>query len=77
MDIVMPPYVAAYMLKSCYYPIKDIIGEFFCHVVHVTEVYSAITQQCHTFFVTLFRYICIYHEVKIMELKITARVIPF
>ena len=74
MDFFMPPYVIAVMLKSFHYPIKDIIGVFNCHVMHVAEVLVMIVAQCHTFFVTLFRYICIFHEVKIMKLKMTAGV---
>ena len=70
----MPLYVIVMMFKSCYYPLKDIFGEFFCHVFASYEVFSVMTTQFHTFFVTLFRYICIFHDDNVVQMKITARV---
>ena len=75
MDVSMPPYVIVVMLKSCYFPLKDITGEFSCYVIHVFEVVTAMTMQCHTFFVTLFRYICIFHDNKIIHMRMTAKVL--
>ena len=72
-DTTTPPYLMVHMFKSCYYPIRDIIGEFSCHVIHMYEVYSTMSAQCHTFFVTLFRYICLFHDDKLMRSRLTAQ----
>ena len=73
-DVIIPIYLIALMFKSCYYPIKDIIGEFNCHVMFLLEIFFVSLSQCHTFYVTLFRYICIFHDERIRKLNLNPRV---
>ena len=73
--IVMTPItLLALVGKALYYPLKDIIGGELCQA----ETYLHLWYNMHcnflTFVVTLFRYICLFHEDKIIRFNLSPKV---
>ena len=67
-------FVATLIAMAVYYPIKDFTGSIFCHIYISGLAWVNIFGQSLTFFVTLFRYICLYHDGKLSALRITPKV---
>ena len=61
-----------------YYPLKDLFGELgeaFCHFFAFLEIYGAFVGQFHSFFMTVYRYICLFHSDELLQNDITPKVI--
>ena len=71
----MVPVVGATLIaKAVYYPISDFTGTNFCYFVIYTYYWVGIFAQSLTFFMTVFRYICLYHEQKLLRWHIKPKV---
>ena len=71
----MVPVVGATLIaKAVYYPISDFTGTNFCYFVTYTYHWVGIYGQALTFFMTVFRYICLYHEEKLLRWNIKPKV---
>ena len=72
---LMVPVVGATLIaKAVYYPISDFTGTNFCYFVIYTYYWVGIFAQSLTFFMTVFRYICLYHEQKLLRWHIKPKV---
>ena len=61
-----------------YYPLKDLFGELgeaFCHFFAFLEIDGAFVGQFHSFFMTVYRYICLFHSDELLQNDITPKVI--
>ena len=67
-------FVATLIAMAVYYPIKDFTGSIFCHLYIFGLAWVNIFGQSLTFFITLFRYICLYHDGKLSAWRITPKV---
>lgn len=74
MDIFIPFYLGFTVMRTIYYPLKDLFGETFCHIFAFTEMSAVMTAQFHSFFLTLFRYICLFHEDVLIKRNILPKV---
>ena len=68
------PYLIVLGIRTTYYPMKDLFGEGFCHFFNFIEGYGAFIGQFHSFFLTTFRYICLFHTDDMMKHEITPKV---
>ena len=66
----MPVYAVFLILKSLYYPFKDLFGEAACYVGSYVELFLLYLAQFQTFFITLYRYICLFHDDMLFSLSI-------
>ena len=66
----MPFYAIWAMSKSLYYPIKDIYGSKMCFIATYIELFLFYLVQFQTFFITLYRYICLFHDDFLFNLDI-------
>ena len=65
-------------MRAMYYPLKDLFGELgeaFCHLFAFLEIYGAFVGQFHSFFMTVYRYICLFHSDELLQNDITPKVI--
>ena len=72
--LMVPLLGATLIAKAVYYPISDFTGANFCFFVTYTYYWVGIFGQSLTFFMTIFRYICLYHEVKLLRWHIKPKV---
>ncbi len=63
------------MAAANYYPLKDIIGIAGCHVIDWMEIFGVLSLQTASFWLSLFRYICIVHHEKLQTTGISPKVI--
>ena len=64
-DIFVPFYVVYCNLRIHYYPLKDLFGAYgieICHFMNFAEILAVLVAQFHSFFLTSFRYICLFHD---------------
>ena len=83
-DLIMPcsilsnyailPYCVILVAKAVYYPLKNVTGTEFCHIHNYYDVWSMAVGQSHSFYITLFRFICLFHTNKLQRWGITAKV---
>jgi hypothetical protein len=77
----LPPFMVYLSIRAFYYPMIDLIGAPLCYYFHIVEGYLMILFQIHSFFIALFRYICIIHNERLFKLGISghklARIILF
>ena len=71
----MPFYAIWAMSKSLYYPIKDLYGPSMCYIATYVELFLFYLVQFQTFFITLYRYICLFHDDFLFNLNIHPRVL--
>lgn len=62
MYIFVPVELSVKILRTLYYPLTDLIGNELCYIITWTEIHATMYAQMHTFFVTCFRYVCLFHE---------------
>jgi hypothetical protein len=62
-------------VKGFYYPMKDLIGEPMCYLLHMGELHITMMSQMSSFFISLFRYICIIHNERLLALQISVKVL--
>ena len=74
MDFMLVPYLALIVLRTLYYPMKDLFGPDFCYILSWGEVSVILVAQFHTFFVTLYRFICIFYDDEIFQLNLSPKV---
>ena len=74
MDVTTPFILGFYMLRTCYYPIKYIFGEEYCYISNFLEIWAAVMGQFHSFFLTMFRYVCLFHDDWLMANRISPKV---
>ena len=66
--------MAFYMLRATFYPLNAIFGDIYCYLCNFLEPWAAFMGQFHSFFLTLFRYICLFHEEWLFVHRITPKV---
>lgn len=72
---LMFPIVGATLIaKAVYYPISNFTRTNFCYFDTYTYYWVGIYGQSLTFFMTVFRYICLYHEKKLLRWNIKPKV---
>ena len=69
-NIQFAMYAPLLILRTLYYPLKDILGSFLCHYINYAEIFTMFLSQYQTFFITLFRYICLFHDTTLLKLDI-------
>ena len=69
-----PLIIVALIANSIYYPISDFTGSQFCYVYSYSYLWICTYGQAMTFFITIFRYICLYHERKLICYGMNANV---
>lgn len=62
------------VLKCYIYPLKSLTGGQFCYVQILFDLWISIVAHLTTFFVTFFRYICLFHEDKVLKIRWTPKV---
>lgn len=66
--ICIPLEIIVKVLRTIYYPLTDLIGNELCYIITWMEVHASIYAQMHTFFITFFRYVCLFHEKLLLRL---------
>ena len=66
-------YAPLIILRSLYYPIKDIFGNSLCYYTSHSEVFTVFLSQYQSFFITLFRYICLFQNQLVVNLDLKPR----
>ena len=74
MIILLPIILFMPTIKNFVYPLKDYTGEFFCYAFHIFEYYAVFVSQYHSFFLNLFRYICLIHDEVLLKNEISVKV---
>ena len=73
-DILSPFFLIFLYLRTKYYPLKDTFGEYFCHFFNYLLPIGAFAGQFHSFFLTSFRYICLFHDDFLIKYNISPKV---
>ena len=74
MSIFLPFYLITSSLKNFIFPLKDYTGEIFCYVFEYGTLYILVVGQYQSFFVSLFRYICVLKHNLLMKNDISIKV---
>ena len=72
--IMTPLELLTLIAKSLHYPLSQITGSYFCYVSTYLSLWLNIFSHFITFFTTVFRYICLYHDERMMKWKLTPKV---
>ena len=62
LNCLTPTYLLLMISRSLYYPVKAMTGPYFCYYVAYSEVFTIFLAQFQTFFLTLYRYICLFYD---------------
>ena len=73
MNFQFVQYAPLLVLRSLYYPIQDIFGSYLCYYINHMEVFIMFLSQCQSFFITIFRYICLFHSQSLINLELTPK----
>ena len=73
-SITISPYFFTLLLKAIHYPLKDITGENLCFFLNYFDQWFNMINQFQTFFITLFRYVCIFHMGRLYKKGLTPKV---
>ena len=73
MNLLTPSYLLIMIIRSLYYPVKDITGVYYCYYITYSEVFTIFYAQFQTFFITLYRYICLFHDGILIDLGLHPR----
>ena len=73
-NIMAPISVATYTAMAVIYPISNYTGTRYCYFFIYGLLWVDMFGQCLSFFLTIFRYICLYQENKLLSLRITPKV---
>ncbi len=57
------------------YPMKDYIGAVGCYTIDFIEAYAILFFQTNSLFISFFRYVCLAHRNKMVEMSIKPKVI--
>ena len=60
--------------KAHYYPLKDIVGPSLCYFYVHIELWFGMYKLYASFFITFYRYICIFFGKKLVQLNIKPKV---
>ena len=69
------PYCIVLLIKAVYYPLKDLTGTSFCHFHNYYDIWNVFIIQSQSFFVSLYRCICLFHSGVLQKEKITPKVL--
>ena len=72
--IMTPLELMTLIAKSLHYPLSHITGSYFCYFSDYLHLWLNIFSHFITFFTTVFRYICLYHDEKLMKWKLSPKV---
>ena len=73
-SIIMGPYMLYFSMVTFVYPMKDYIGEFGCYNVNYMKTAGVIYMQLQSFFMALFRYICLFHDNLLLKYDLSPQV---
>ena len=76
-NISVFPYFLILLIKAVYYPLKDLTGTSFCYFHNYYDVWNAIITQSQSFFVSLYRFICLFYTGVLYKKRITPKVNGF
>ena len=68
------PNLVYYTLVYWVYPMKDYIGEAGCHMINSCRLAGAFGAQLQSFFVAIFRYICLFHGSSMRRVNLSPHV---
>ena len=68
------PNLVYYTLVYWVYPMKDYIGETGCHMINSYSHAGAFALQLQSFFVAIFRYICLFHSSSMRRVNLSPHV---
>ena len=69
-----PLFLAFMFLRTEYYPLSGLFGDWFCYFFDYTIAICGFTGQFHSFFLASFRYICLFHDGFMFEYNISPKV---
>ena len=75
LNINMPMYALVVICRALYYPIKDLTGTVACYCITYLELFSLFLAQFQTFFITVYRYICLFHDQFLINMDLHPRVL--
>ena len=76
-DVMSPLFLAFMFLRTEYYPLSELFGDWFCYFFDYTIAICGFTGQFHSFFLASFRYICLFHDGFMFKYNISPKVIFF
>ena len=68
------PNLVYFTLVYWVYPMKDYIGENGCHILNSYRLAGAFVNQLQSFFVAIFRYICLFHSSSMRRVNLSPHV---
>ena len=74
-DVMSPLFLAFMFLRTEYYPLSELFGDWFCYFFDYTIAICGFTGQFHSFFLASFRYICLFHDGFMFKYNISPKVI--
>ena len=73
-SIFFPLYFITVSVNNFVFPLKNYTGELYCHIFYYCMLYALVVYQYHSFFISLFRYICVVHGSLLMSHSISMKV---
>ena len=73
-SIFFPLYFITVSVNNFVFPLKNYTGELYCHIFYYCMLYALVVYQYHSFFISLFRYICVVHGSLLMSHGISIKV---
>ena len=70
----MGPYTLYLSLVYWFYPLNEFLGDTGCYVVIYGRNIGTHILQLHSFFLAIFRYICLFHETFLLRFNLTPNV---
>ena len=68
---IMPIFLITSSLKNFVFPLRKYTGEIFCYIFEYGSIYILVVSQYQSFFISLFRYICVVKHTLLMENNIS------
>ena len=72
--MIMGPYLMYFSLVNFVYPIKQYLGETGCYLVSFLKNMGIMGVQLQSFFMALFRYVCLFHDSLLFKYNISPHV---
>ena len=72
--IVAYPYCFDLGLRSFYYPVINLTGDSLCYIRNYYDVIQNMVVQYQTFYITFYRYVCLFHWDFLLSKEITPKV---
>ena len=74
LSVSVGPILLHFTLDCWVYPMKDYIGETGCHMMLLLRSSGCFIFQLQSFFISVFRYICVFHNDSLLNLNLSPNV---